>query len=112
MGVGCLAGVLIPSAIEHRGCCGIDANAVLPLCAICLLTARPLTCCARKNGLWETYFLNLMALRAAALSGYRVIMTMPLNAADGTRGWGWCTRQLADLDTPINIPDIVFDDEL
>ena len=55
-----------------------------------------------------------MALRAAALSGYRVIMIdafenarrMERAVGAGVRG-NWLT-----LETPINILDIVFDDEI
>jgi hypothetical protein len=117
MGVGCLAGVMTyhrPSTTEGL-LWGIDAQRSAPLMRDLFADRQAAhVVVLGKTGYGKTYFLNLMALRAASLSGYRVIMIdafenarrMERAVGAGVRG-NWLT-----LDTPINILDIVFDDEI
>jgi hypothetical protein len=113
-GVGCLAGMLTyhrPSRTDGL-LWGIDAQRSAPLMRDLFadrMAAHVVV--LGKTGFGKTYFLNLMATRAAALSGHRVIMIdafenakrMERAIGPGVRG-NWLT-----LETPINPMDIVFD---
>ncbi|HEU5090249.1 MAG TPA: DUF87 domain-containing protein, partial [Roseiflexaceae bacterium] len=115
-GVGCLAGVLT----YHRPAntdgllWGIDAQRQAPL-MLDLFANRQAAhmVVLGKTGYGKTYFLNVMALRAAALAGYRVIMVDAFeNAARIERAIGPGARaNWLSLETPINILDIVFQDD-
>ena len=63
-----------------------------------------------KTGYGKTFFLNTMALRAAALGGYRVVMVDAFeNARRMQRAAGaGVNANWLSLDTAINILDIVF----
>ncbi len=117
MGVGCLAGVVTyhrPSGTDGL-LWGIDAQRSAPLMRDLFADrmAAHLVVLG-KTGYGKTYFLNLMALRAAALTGYRVIMVDAFENAkrvEAAVGPGM-RANLLTLDTPINILDIVFDAEI
>lgn len=116
MGVGCLAGVLTyhrPSRTDGL-LWGVDAQRRAPLMRDLFADRHAAHMVVLgKTGYGKTYFLNLIALRSAALLGYRVVMIDAFENAKrieramgpGARG-NWLT-----LDTPINILDIVVDDQ-
>ncbi|MDZ4721007.1 MAG: DUF87 domain-containing protein [Roseiflexaceae bacterium] len=117
LGVGCYAGIVT----YHRRdvgaglLWGIDGRRLAPL-MLDLFADRQAAhmVVLGKTGYGKSYFLNLMALRAAALAGYRVIMLDAFdNAARMQRAAGaGATGNWLTLDTPINILDIVFGDEI
>jgi hypothetical protein len=66
-----------------------------------------------KTGFGKTFFLNLLALRGAALAGYRVIGIDAFR--NGTRveaaARAGARCHVLGLDTPINVLDVVYADE-
>jgi hypothetical protein len=117
LGVGCYTGLLTyhRRAVADGLLWGIDGRRLAPLMLDLFANRRAAHMVVLgKSGYGKTYFLNVMAVRAAAQAGYRVIMVdafenasrLERAAGAGARG-NWLT-----LETPINILDIVFDHEI
>jgi hypothetical protein len=115
-GVGCLAGlVTYHRASGTNGLLwGVDGQRLAPL-MLDLFADRKAAhmVVLGKTGYGKTYFLNTMALRAAALEGYRVIMIDAFENAARVRraARSGAQERWLTLETPINILDRVFDDE-
>jgi hypothetical protein len=116
-GVGCLAGVVTyhrPSQTDGL-LWGIDSQRMGPLMLDLFADRRAAhVVVLGMTGSGKTYFLNTMALRAAALSGYRVVMIDAFaNAERVQRAAGAGARgNWLSLETPINLLDIVFDESV
>ena len=114
-GLGCLAAVMsYHRASSSDGLLwGIDGQRLAPL-MLDLFADRKAAhmVVLGKTGYGKTFFLNTMALRAAALGGYRVVMVDAFeNARRMQRAAGaGVNANWLSLDTAINILDIVFND--
>ena len=112
-GLGCLAAVMsYHRASSSDGLLwGIDGQRLAPL-MLDLFADRKAAhmVVLGKTGYGKTFFLNTMALRAAALGGYRVVMVDAFeNARRMQRAAGaGVNANWLSLDTAINILDIVF----
>lgn len=115
-GLGCLAAVMTyHRAAANTGLLwGIDGQRLAPL-MLDLFADRKAAhmVVLGKTGYGKTFFLNTMALRAAALGGYRVVMVDAFeNARRMQRAAGaGVNASWLSLDTAINILDIVFNDD-